>query len=66
MARLAALLMLTLALPLLGACQDANAGFGFVDQLQSLGGAFQPEKPAHAPPHGPGGCAADETPRRCP
>jgi hypothetical protein len=53
-------------MPLLGACQDANAGFGFVDQLQSLGGAFQPEKPAHAPPHGPGGCPVDETPRRCP
>ena len=63
MPRLTLALLLTLALPLLAGCQDANAGFGFVDQLQTLGGAVQPAQ--HAPPHGPGGCPADQNPARC-
>ena len=57
------LLLCALALPLLSGCEDANAGFKTVDSLESLGGAFAPAK--HTPPHGPGGCPADQNPDHC-
>ena len=65
MPRLTLTLLLSCALPLLAGCADANAGLGFVDQLESLGGAVQPQTTPHAPPHGPGGCPADQAPARC-
>jgi hypothetical protein len=64
MARLLRVCALTVALPLLAGCEDADAGFRAVDSLQSLGGALA--QPPHAPPHGPGGCPADQNVRRCP